>query len=177
VTQYTLGLTSGVSHGPAFSQLERVATPAAGAGFTYTNDGRYWERLVAVSFRLVSGSNAANRQVLLTVADGGGVALALFPSASVQTASLTWDYAFLASISNFSTVVGTSVVSPIFGGFLQPRFTVALTIGAVDAADQVSNIRVYVERFVTGDGGYQLGTIEVDDPETQSVILGARILS
>jgi hypothetical protein len=157
VTQYTYGLTRLLGHGHAFSQVLPQTKPAAGGGFTYTNDGSYWEIIDLIAFRLVTGGNAANRQVLLTIKDGGGVALATLPAASVQTASLTWDYTWSPEFSNFNTVVATAVTSPLPLIFLQPQFSVVVTIGAVDAADQISNIRLYAERFVTGNEGYLLG--------------------
>jgi hypothetical protein len=137
-----------------------VANPAAAAGFTYTNTGTYWQLLDLVAFRLVTDGNAANRQVKLVVADGGGVALATLPSASVQTATLTWDYSFSPEFSNFNTVVGLSVTSPLPLIFLQPEFTVAVTIGTVQTGDQISNIRLYAEQFVTGPQGYLLGVVD-----------------
>lgn len=175
MTQFTLGLTNGVSHGPAFSQVLNVTSPAAGAGFTYTNSGRYWERVVSLAFRLVSDGNAADRQVLLTATDGGGVPLAAFPAASVQAATLTYDYYFLSNVDTFNQVVATSVVSPVFAGFLQPSYTLAVTIGSVQVGDAISRIRLYVERFVTGPEGYLLGIVEMPDKEAAEAFTWARV--
>ncbi len=165
MAQYTYGLTRLIGHGHAFTQLEHRATPAAGAGFTYTNSGRYWEVLDLAAFKMVTGSNAANRQVTLTIADGLGIAIATLPAASVQTASLTWNYTWSTDFSNFNTVVGLAVTSPLPYVFLQPAYSVTVAVGAVDAADQISNIVLYLERFVTGKEGYLLGTVDTaDDP-------------
>lgn len=174
--QYTYGLTRLVGHGHAFSQLVPVTTPAAGVGFTYTNSGRYWEVLDLAAFQLVTGSNAANRQVTLSVKNGLGIAIATLPSASVQTASLTWQYTWSTEFSNFNTVVGLAVTSPLPYVFLQPSYSVSVAVGAVDAADQISNIQLYLQRFVTGSEGYLLGVLDTAETPA-SVMAGYAALS
>ncbi len=39
-----------------------------------------------------------------------------------------------------------------------------MTIGAVQAGDQISRIRLYAEQFVTGPQGYLLGVVDAADP-------------
>lgn len=159
MTEVTLGLTGVFSHGRGFSEPLAVDNPAAGAGFTITIGAAYWERLLALSFRVVSDGNAANRQVTLTVNGGDGVPLAIFPAASVQTATLTYDYSFLPNVQTFNAVTGLRVVSPAPVFFLQPAYTLVVSIGSVQVGDQVSRIRFYRERFQTGPGGYRQGTV------------------
>ena len=163
MAQYTYGLTRTVGHGHAFTQRLAVAKPAAGVGFTIPPDSRYWRVFDLIAFQLVTGSNAANRQVTLQYLDGEGVAIATLPAASVQTASLTYQYTWSTEFSNFNTVVGLAVTGPLPYTILPPGFSAAVAIGAVDAADQVSNIRVMSEQFVTGDEGYVVGTVDVED--------------
>lgn len=163
MTQYTYGLTRSVGHGHAFTQRLTVASPAAGAGFTIPADSRYWRVFDTIAFQLVTGGNAANRLVTLKYVDGDGVAIATLPSASVQAASLTWQYTWSTEFSNFNTVVGLAVTAPLPYTFLPPGFAAVVTVGAVDAADQISNIRVMSEQFVTGDAGYVIGTVDVED--------------
>ena len=163
MTQYTLGLTRLLGHGRAFSEVIPVAKPNVDTGFTYTV-ANYWEMIDSLSFQLATDGNAGNRQVQVTIFDGGGVQLAAYPSASVQAASLTYHYNFQAGVCTFDTVVGLNVVSPIYHGLLQPGFTVVATIGGSKAGDQISNIRFNNQRFVTGFEGYLLGVYEEDDP-------------
>lgn len=170
MTQRTLGLTRLIGHGHAFSQVLRVTNPAAGAGLTYTNDGSYWELLDSLSFQLVSDANAANRQVTVTIRDGSGTALVTLPAASVQAASLTYQYTFSRDFSTFNTVVGLANTAPLPAIFLQPMFTVVVTVGTVQVGDQISNVRLYAERFVTGPAGYLLGVIDDTDPEYNAAV-------
>ena len=172
MTQYTYGLTRTVGHGHAFTQRLAVPSPAAGAGFTIPADSRYWRIFDLIAFQRVTGSNAANRPVTRKYLDGDGVAIATLPSASVQTASLTWQYTWSTEFSNFNTVVGLAVTSPLPYTLLPPGFSASVTVGAVDAADAITNIRVMSEQFVTGDSGYVIGTLDTaDDPAAELAAL------
>lgn len=170
MTQYTLGLTRLLGHGRAFSEVLPVANPAVAHGFTYKNDGLYWRIIDLISFQLVTDANAASRQVTLTIKDGGGVALATLPAASTQATGLTYQYTWSVDWNSFNTVIASAVTSPLPYIFLQPDYTVVVTIGSVQAGDQVSNIRIYAEKFETGAAGYLLGPIEVDDDELNAAI-------
>lgn len=163
--EVTLGLANGFSHGRVISEASPVTSPAAGAGFTITVNSRYWERASSLAFRLVSDGNAANRQVRLTVNDGDGVPLASIPTAAVQAASLTRDYYFLPNVNAASGPVDGVFLSPLPIFFLQPTWTLVVSIASVQATDQVSLIRWNRDRFITGPGGYEIGTTYVEDAD------------
>ena len=140
-----------------------MASPAVATGFTYTQPGLGWAMLDLVAFRLVSDGNAANRQVSLVIADGGGIALATLPAASVQIATKTYDYTWSTDLDTFNAVVSNAITSPLPAIFLQPEFTVAVSVGSVQAGDQISRVRLYAQQFVTGPQGYLLGVVDADD--------------
>jgi hypothetical protein len=177
VAEFTLGLTGPFSHGRGFSEPAAVTQPAAGSGFTITVGSQYWERLTALTFRLVTSAVVANRQVSLTATSGDGVPLAIFPAASVQAASLTWDYSFLPNLSTFNTVSGLVVTAPAPTFFLQPGYTLVVAVGAVDVGDQLSRIRFYRERFSTGPGGYRQGMVSPAELYDLSVARLAEVVS
>lgn len=158
--ELTLGLTAPFSHGRGFTEVASVASPAAGAGFTYTVGGTYWERLVALTFRLVSDGNAANRAVTAAIVDGNGHTLVTVPAAAVQAASLTRDYSFLAGQSSAIGPLGGVYLSPFPALFLQPAWTVVVGVDQVQATDAVTRIQVVRERFSTGPNGYPLGVFD-----------------
>ena len=162
--EVTLGLFAPIGHGRGFSELYAVPNPAVNAGFTYTVDGGYWERLASLSFHLLTDSNAANRQVTLTFKDPSGAVLASISPASVQAATLAYDYTFLPNIQTPQTVAGLGLLSPLYAALLQPQWTAVVTIGAKQVGDQVSNIRVYRERFITGPGGFEIGQTLQETP-------------
>lgn len=163
MTQRTYGLTQLLGHGYAFTQRVPVASPAAGAGFSYKNDGKYIELLDSLAFQIVTSSQAANRAVTLSVKDADGVALATVPTNAALTASKTGQYTFLQNFSGSSGATDGPFLSVAPLILLQPMWSLVVAIGAVDTADQVSNIRMTLERFVTGPEGYPMGALEEDD--------------
>ena len=171
MTQYTLGLTRRLGHGRAFSQVLALPSPAVNSGFTYQNDGFYWEYVDSLSFQLATDSNASNRLVSLTVADGLGVPIAVVPSGAALTASKTGHYTYLENYNATTGVTDGPFLNVFPGVFLQPQYSVTVGLGGGEAGDQVSNIRLYVERFVTGDAGYLLGVVELDEPEATEAVL------
>lgn len=174
--QYTLGLTRLLGHGRAFTEVVAPKSPAAGGGFTYTVE-RYWEVSDSLAFRLVTDANAANRQVTVNVLDGGGVLLASFAAAAVQTAALTRDYVFLPNINTSSGPTNAIYYNPWYEGLLQPQFEIVVAIGAVQVGDQLSRIRLNQERFVTGMEGYLLGVYEDNDPRFQEWLAAKAVAS
>jgi hypothetical protein len=156
------GLTSEFAHGRAFSEVVPLVNPAVATGFTYTVGGNYWERIAALSFVLTSDGNAANRAVLLKIRDGLGATLAAVPTAAVQVASKAYTYSYTGSQAPVNDTVNLVNTQPLPQLFLQPGFTVVVSIGAVQVGDQISAIRVYREAFDTGPEGYPLGMVDED---------------
>lgn len=173
MTQRTYGLTQLLGHGYAFTQRVVVPSPAAGAGFTYKNDGRYVELIDSLAFKILTSSDAANRLVTLTITDADGVVMATVPANAALTASKTGVYTFL---QNFSGSVGATdgpflSVAPAI--LLQPMWSVVVGIAAVQTTDQLSNIRFTLERFVTGPEGYLVGVVEESGDVDEAIRLAA----
>jgi len=59
---------------------------------------------------------------------------------------------------------------------LQGDFKVVVSLGGGEAGDQFKNIRLYAERFVTGDSGYLLGVVERGGPEWQELVETTAVL-
>lgn len=160
MTERTYGLTQALGHGHAFTQNLRVPAPAAGVGFTYMNDGRYWQLIDALAFKIVTDSNAANRVVTMTVADASGAALATIVTPAALTASKTGFYSYVWNFSANTGATDGPFLATMPRVFLQPSFTITVALGGVQVGDQVSNIRLQAEQFVTGDAGYLLGVVD-----------------
>lgn len=153
------GLTSEFAHGRAFSEVVPIANPAAATGFTYKVGGSYWERIASLAFVLTSDGNAANRAVLLVVKDGTGAVVATQPTAAVQVASKAYTYSYqryATTATDATNLVNLQAAPDIF---LQPEFSIVVTVGSVQVGDQISAIRLYMERFDTGPEGYPLGMV------------------
>lgn len=175
--QYTLGLTQTVGHGRAFTQLSPVTKPAVGAGFTIPISGPYWEMGDALSFQLVTDSNAANRFPVVTVKNGNGVAVATMTTGAAITASKTGQVSFLGQFSSTAGPTDGPLVTNFPQVWLQPDYSVVVTVLGVQIGDQISNIEWYRQRFVTGDEGYLLGVVEDDSPEFERLLRASTVLS
>jgi hypothetical protein len=169
--QVTLGLgSSPIAHGRVQSELSYLPKPAAASGFTYTLSTNYLERPIALGFELATDSNAANRQIGLQLQDPAGNFLAAVPVASVQTASLTWHYSFLASLSSASAVEATVVMSPLFNFVIPDDYSLVVTLTNHEVGDQISNILYYRDRFSTGPDGYPIGGYNLQDLAMREVV-------
>jgi hypothetical protein len=174
--QYPLGLTREYAHSRAFSELAALPNPAAGGGFAYRVSGLYWERLASLSFVLTTNGTAGARQVQLNVLDGDGATVAAIPAGGTQAASLARLYSWLPGMFPPAGAVVATFLSPLPDVFLQPDWTVSVTIDNVKAGDQVSAVRLYRERFSTGRAGYLLGPFSDDGDRLAPVVEAAAVL-
>lgn len=177
MTQFTFGLLGAFNHGRGFPQASVVANPAVATGISYRVGSSYWERLLSLAFTLVTDANAANRTVTLSILNEDGLTAAAVPTAAVQAASLTRVYTYLPNVSVASGPVGSNYLTPLPQMFLPPMWTVAVTIGAVQAGDQISAVMLNRERFVTGDAGYPIGTVDTETDAATKLVEAAALSS
>ena len=124
-----------------------VATPAAGANWTFTNDRGELILVRAVNFVLVTSAVAANRVVGLRVVADTRVRLRTAAGPS-HVASLTIGYcAFCAAGSTVASVAGVSIPWRDDGVLLRPGDVLASVTAAIDAGDQYSAIALDVMRY------------------------------
>lgn len=127
--------------------LPTVPTPAAGAGFSFTDPGTMESIVSACSFRLVTDANVADRIVVFSFTDGSGTAI--FPVAApfTQAASKTTDYTFAVGIQQFGANDAANIGVGIPPLKLRSGLGVKVTIVAVQATDQVSAIRLGLSQW------------------------------
>ena len=164
--QVVVGLASGNAR-PQRVQSEQtyIPNPAVATGFTYTLSTNYNEWPIALSFELTTDANAANRQIGLQLLTPVGTVQAAAPVASVQTASLTWQYCFCSWLTNASAVVNKVVLSPFFPFVVPADYSFSVTITNHEAGDQISNIAYYRDRYSTGPDGYPQGGFNAENLE------------
>jgi hypothetical protein len=123
-------------------KLQGVGSPAAGAGWQLGSPGL---ALQSVRFRLVTSAAVANRQVIMSFDDGGGVPFyaQAFP---VQAASTTVVYQLVAGAGKDAAAIGGYVTAPMPSGLVlggSPQFLRMLcTVALIDVADQIDQIIV-----------------------------------
>ncbi len=136
--------------------------PAAGANFAATNDSRFESRLLSVTFQLVTDANVANRFVSVDYEDGNGK---LFCRCGIQgavTAGTTARFAF----SSQRTISEANVNNDVFAA-LQPAIvkggqSVQINVANKQAGDQLSNIVLLFERYLSGQRELRLAMAEAD---------------
>lgn len=163
MSQLTAGLARPFTYGLAFPAVASVPDPAAGAGVLYRASGAYWERPVSLAFHLATSAAVADRAVAVSILDADGITIASIPAASVIAASASVGFTFLPTVGGEQAIEGVTVLNTLPDLFLQPEWLLAVTVGAIDAADQISGVRYYRELFDTGSEGYLTGGIDSSD--------------
>lgn len=124
----------------AVPHIQDPVNPAAGASYSQALDGRYWWSLQAVTFTLVTDTNAANRLLTIQTTLIDGRPFILGEPTVVQTVNTTQRYVGAVTLGGNFSATNTDVVFglsdfPLLGGR-----TFTITIGNVQAGDQLSNI-------------------------------------
>lgn len=116
--------------------------PAAGAGFTYTNNTGVAQSLQSVSYNLLTDATVANRFARIEILDSTGKIVGFsgqLGSGTPASSTLTFFAAQGAGSPTFTGVAGfQSVGLPAI--LVQPGWQVQLSVSAMDAGDQISNI-------------------------------------
>lgn len=152
-----LGLTTGVSFGPGFVRIVPVPTPAAGSAASVRSDGAEVWRPMLVSVQLVTSAVVANRGLFLALLDEDGNILYRIPQTAAVVANSTvlaqWAQGSPGAYAGANGDLVSFVPSLlVYGGY-------SLVVGALalDAGDQISKGRMYVEAYPTGPAAYPTG--------------------
>lgn len=132
---------------------ELIATPPAGAGYTYKIGSSYWERIVAVAFSLTTSAAAGARSLAINYAQGDGLIFDASPAASGIGPSQTVQvYADLegtpattppitqAATAAFAGGSGATVTLPAGAEVTGWTVTAASTAAAENGTITVSNV-------------------------------------
>jgi hypothetical protein len=135
-----------------------VASPAAGANASFSVGGQNYLRVLAATATLTTDANAANRFLSLDYINARGVTYVRNAAGLVVTASTT-NQAFHWNIDRgvAEWAANTPVLAPLLSLFLDPGMTVQFTVDNKQVGDQLSAIRLVVEKIQTGPEGYPLG--------------------
>lgn len=156
------GITSGFTYGRAFTDYVFPEDPAAGAGWSYTVSGAYFERILAITFTLTTSAIVASRNVTVDFkVPGTGRFYSAGPTV-LQTAGSTQIYNAVRLFGGSDWNAGTPVYFGLPDFILPVAYEIELSIANIDAGDTVTDIGLLRERIQTGDGGYEVGYV-VDD--------------
>lgn len=139
-------LATGIA-GPFSQEARPVATPAVASGLTITVPGGEVWKVRTVKARLVTDANVANRTLALTVGNQA-VTIGTFAAQATIAASLTTDVTWMAgAVPTPTAIVAGAILAPLPELVLVAGWQLAITIGAVQAADQLSQVVAYIDRL------------------------------
>lgn len=127
-----------------------VTQPAVATGFSVVTPGEGTWGLVALTAKLTTDGNAANRSAVLNVSDGTTTLWSIEPGA-VQTATLGVTYSWVPGYAAFPTsIVGNALVVPMGPTYLAPGMTLSVVTANLQVGDQWSLISATVIECLTG---------------------------
>lgn len=154
----TEGLLQPFSAGAGYQDIIVGTSPVAGANFSFLVTGQNWIRPLGVRCSLTTSASAANRFVSVDYINARGTTYLRNATATVIAANVTGQaFEWNAQRADGAFVANTPVLAPLFPGFIAPGSTLQITVDNIQAADQLSAIVLYIERFDTGSLGYAIG--------------------
>lgn len=130
-----------------FPSYAQGTSPAAATDFTSQIAGQYFERLLTVWCRLVTASDAGNREVVLQFLTAAGDVYRTCGAATQVAASTTIDYSFSVWQPVAEFPVDSTILVPLDPIIILPTFKWSLHIVGALTTDQISRVRVLRERF------------------------------
>ncbi len=121
-----------------------LGSPAAGLGFEYEPAGHGPARVLAVTFQLVTAVAVAARAPVVSFLDGSGNAVAQVAAPFTQAASFTCLYSFTVGGVQYGANNAAHIGGPLPKLTIDSRITLAVTVAAVQAADQISKVRLWM---------------------------------
>lgn len=121
--------------------------PVVGAEWSYTVDGRYYERLITAHIVFTASATVADRYPQMQLTDANGVAVTSAPVGSGTAASdvLTADLTLNAPAFSLAQSGGSWGYFPDL--LIPPGWTWQSVTYGIDAGDQYSGIVLLVQRF------------------------------
>lgn len=140
-------LQSAPSYEIGWLEVIYVPRPAAGAFWSHVVDGRYYERVLAVAFTLVTSAVVANRVISVQLADNNGTVLAAVPAAGAVTAGSTASPSLTAGAPGFASAAAGGVPGYLPDILAPPGWVWSVAGSGLDAGDQFSVIALTVQRY------------------------------
>lgn len=162
--EVTLGLAAGFAHGRVITELSTVTSPAVAAALSIQINPRYWERPRSLTFLFSADAGDTITDMQLQYLDYDGVPFVAVTCGTGVVAGSTGTFSFLSDwqgSSAFSASVCNASLPPLF---LQGGYTIKVTPIGTNAASTITQVRWMRERFITGPGGYEIGTTYYEDP-------------
>lgn len=140
-------------HGRGYVDFLNPSNPAAGSGLVQKLDTTWLWRPLSIRFALATDANAANRFPTVDYTDPDGNVWVRNAAGLVLTANTpaqTFDFNAQRTVAEWAA--NTDVLAPLSDFFIPGGWQIRINVANVQAGDQISAIRLYVEKWVTGKG-------------------------
>lgn len=124
-----------------------LPNPPAGQNWSYTVDGRYYERVVAVQYVFTASAAAGNRFPSVALADANGTQVTIVPGGQNVAPSTAVDANLTVGAPGFAQGTVGNTVGYIPDLLIPPGWRWRSVTGGIDVADQFSGIVLLVQRF------------------------------
>ena len=124
-----------------------IASPSAGAGFTYVVPSGSLELIMGMRYVLATSAAAANRQPTIRFRDGDGGEFADTALLTTIAASQTISVSYVRGVGAGSQATLPVMIAPLPEFLLSPGYQVVTVVSAMDAADTITGIRIYTLRM------------------------------
>lgn len=124
-----------------------LPNPAAGAQWTRKTDGRYFERLIAVTFTLTADAVVANRVPSLVLADSNGKVITTVPAGGTVVASTVLTTFLSRNAPAFAAAAVGNAYGYLPDLMTPPDWSWSSVVAGMDAADQISGVTLLVQQF------------------------------
>lgn len=142
-----------------------VTSPSAGATASVTVDGFWWMRVVAARGTLTTSASVANRFFSLDFVNARGTTYMRNAAGLVVTANTTnQGFEWNRSRTVAEWAANTPILVPVCDEWLPPGFSVKFAVDNIQAADQLSGLSLFVEKWNTGPKPGSVGVFDVMPP-------------
>lgn len=159
------GLLQPFSFGVGYQDFVQIANPGNGLNASFTVEGRNFVRVIGARATLTTDANVANRFLSLDYINARVTTFLRNAAGLVVTASTTNQaFEWNAQRTDAQWAANTPVLLGVYPCFLAPGTVVQFTVDNKQATDTLTNVSLLIERFDTGNVGYQTGFVP-DDAE------------
>ena len=140
-------MTGAPSFAVGWQERVLLPDPAVGAQWSYTVDGRYFERLVAVRFRFMTSAVVATRFPEVTLQDNNGTIVTAVQAGWTVAAGATVHPNLLTGAPVAAIANNGETFGYLPDLLVPPGWSWVSSVGAMDAGDAFSQVVLLVQRF------------------------------
>lgn len=166
MSQTTAGILTPLSYGRGWPQAIRLDNPAAGTAASLVTPGDRNRRVVAVRATLTASATVASRVPTLSYIDPDGIVWAAFGGISAVAASGTGATQWAVGVSTAATALTGADTVGLPDLILPPGHGISIGAAALQSADTITGVAVWVEEIPIGPGGYPVGVVPATAPAT-----------